>query len=224
MEIDQIERRVFPIVRRGYDRSEVDGFLEAIAAEYRQVAAQYQQAIHRANEAVRTAATEAASLSSSHTFENVGSHVASILSTASQAAGTLKAEAEEEARAIRIDAEEEAAELHRLADAYLAEAKDLKARAEQEVTALRASTRSDVEAILNAARQEASQIEQNAKEEALRVERVSRVNLETILADGRREVQHLRSVQQQCVDRLASAEFLIQQAKDTISGQPPASS
>jgi len=221
LEIDQIEQRIFPIVRRGYDRAEVEAFLETIAAEYRQVEAEYGAAVQRANDAVRSAATEAASLSTSHTFENVGSHVASILSTASQAAGNLKAEAEQEAHAIRANAEEEAAEVRRAANSYLAEAQELRANAEQEMAVLRASVRADVDAILDAAREDAEQIETNAREEALRMERVSRTNLETLVADGRRELQHLRSLQQQCLDRLGSAEFLIQQAKEGISGQSP---
>src|SRR5215210_3907238 len=35
VEIDAIERRTFPISRRGYDRDEVDAYLATVAAEFR---------------------------------------------------------------------------------------------------------------------------------------------------------------------------------------------
>jgi len=218
LDIDQLERRTFPISRRGYDRDDVDAFLTAIAADYRKVVGEYREAIQTAKDAVHSAATDAATLSSTHTFENVGSHVASILATASQAAENLKFEAEQEAEAIQKAAQVEVAELRRVAEAYYAEAKDRRAQAEQEASALRMTTRSDVDQIIAEAHTQAAQIEQEAKEKAVRSDRIARAKVETIVAEGRRDYEHLRSLQQQLLDRISSVEFLIQQARDGISG------
>lgn len=217
MEIDEIDRRTFPISRRGYDRADVDAFLAKIAAEYRQTTAEYSHALETAKDAVRSAATEAASLSSSHTFENVGSHVASILATASQAAENLRTEAEQDAREILRAAEETAAELRKDAEAYNIQADGMRSKVEQEARALRDAARSDVERIIAEARDQASRIEQEAEGEASRLERVARANVETKVSEGRREYEHLRALQQQVIDRMASIEFLIQEARDGIS-------
>jgi len=218
LDIDQLERRTFPISRRGYDRDDVDAFLTAIASDYRKVVGEYREAIQAAKDAVHSAATDAAALSSTHTFENVGSHVASILATASQAAENLKLEAEQEAEAIQKAAQVEVAELRRVAETYYAEAKDRRAQAEQEAGALRMTARSDVDQIIAEAHTQAAQIEQEAKEKAVRSDRIARAKVETIVAEGRRDYEHLRSLQQQMLDRISSVEFLIQQARDGISG------
>jgi len=222
LDIDEIELRTFPISRRGYDRADVDAYLTAIAADYRKAVAEYRQAIQTVKNETRLAATDAAALSSRPTFENVGSQIALILTTASQAADTLKIEAEQESDAIRKVAEDETAELKRVAIAYMTEAKEVRARAEQEADVLRATARSDCDEIVVEAQREAAQVEHEAKERATRADRVARARVETIVAEGRREYEHLRSLSQQMIDRISSVEFLIQQARDGISGNPTA--
>jgi len=213
LEIDQIEQRTFPISRRGYDRGDVDAFLKRIAAQYR-------DAIQAAQDAVENAAAaEAAASSNSHTFDNVGSHVSSILATASQAAENLRLEAEQEADSIRGVAEQDAAELKRVAEAYYVQAEGFKLKAEQEATALLSRAKSHVESMLADAREEASGIVDDSRAEVARFERVTRAKVETIVAEARRDYEHMRALQQQCTDRLSSVEFLIQQAKNGLSGQ-----
>jgi len=223
LDIDEIELRTFPISRRGYDRSDVDAFLTAIAADYRRTKAEYDRAVQSARDAARSAAA-AAAVSNNPSFENVGSQVATILATASQAAETLRAEAEQDSDAIRKVAEEEIAELKRIAAADLAEAQDLRANAEQEADTLRAVAQSGADEIVAQAHRQAAQVEQEAKERAVRADRVTRAKIETIVAEGRREYEHLRSLSQQMIDRISSVEFLIQQARDGISGHAGATS
>lgn len=221
MDIDEIELRTFPISRRGYDRADVDAFLTSIAAEYRRTQAEYRQAVQTAKDAARSAAAAAAA-SNSPSFENVGSQVATILATASQAAETLRAEAEQDSDAIRKVAEEQAAELNQAAVAEMTEAQDLRAKAEQEVYNLRAIAEADADEIVAQAHSQAAQVEQETKERAARADRVARAKIETIVTEGRREYEHLRSLSQQMIDRISSVEFLIQQARDGISGHPSA--
>jgi len=191
--------------------------LTTIAADYRRTKAEYDRAVQAARDAARSAAAEAA-VSNNPSFENVGSQVATILATASQAAETLRAEAEQDSDAIRKAAEVEVAELKRVAAADLIEAQDLRAKAEYEAESLRAVAQSDADEIVAQAHRQAAEVEQESKERAVRSDRVARAKVETIVTEGRREYEHLRSLSQQMIDRISSVEFLIQQARDGISG------
>ncbi len=218
LDIDEIELRTFPVSRRGYDRADVDAFLAAVAADFRNATARYRQAIQKAEDEARLVATNAAASSDQPTFENVGSQVALILTTATQAAENLKIEAEQECDAIRKVAEDEAAELKRVAVTYMTETKVIRARADQEADTLLATARSGADEILAEAQSEAAQIEEETKDRATRADRVARARVETLVAEGRREYEHLRSLSQQMIDRISSVEFLIQQARDGILG------
>lgn len=83
-----IERRDFPIGRRGYEPAAVDGHLRAIAAEVEQL-----QQSRRGPETLATAASE---------------QVRAIVEAAETSAAGIQREAEEEARSIREQAQAEA--------------------------------------------------------------------------------------------------------------------
>ncbi len=93
MEFDRqaIERRDFPIGRRGYDAAAVDGHLRALADEFEQLQ--------------RAAITGGGDVSVAST---AGTHVQSILQAAETAAAEIERHALENARQVREDADREA--------------------------------------------------------------------------------------------------------------------
>jgi F0F1-type ATP synthase membrane subunit b/b' len=99
----------------------------------------------------------------------------------------------------------------------LAEADRLAADAQQEAERALATARTEGARVVAAARDRAAQISQEAEESAAMLERTVRANVEAILAEARREYEHLRTAQQQCIDRLASVEFLAKHARDGLS-------
>jgi DivIVA domain-containing protein len=88
---DEIRGRRFSAGLRGYEKEEVDSFLEQVAADY-----------ELALEAIAT---------SSDPFSSIGKEVSDVLRFASDSADKLNQQAQEEARKIRQQATEEAAEI-----------------------------------------------------------------------------------------------------------------
>src|SRR6202522_2590822 len=86
-----IERRDFPIGRRGYDPAAVDAHLRALASEF--------------EELQRTAITGGTDMS---VASSAGTHVQSILQAAETAAGEIERHALENARQVREDADRDA--------------------------------------------------------------------------------------------------------------------
>lgn len=87
---EDFEGREFLVTLRGYDRDEVQAFLEEAARDYR-------------------AALKAASNAREDPFENLGREVGSVLQAAQESAAKIRAEAEAEAQAMRDQAQREIA-------------------------------------------------------------------------------------------------------------------
>jgi DivIVA domain-containing protein len=221
----QIENRTFPIVRRGYDRDEVDAFVRTMAREHRQLVERTRQALEAARQAAaRQAAAEQAAAEQrtaapapDQLFGELGTRVTAVLSSATEVAEGIKAAAIEEAEAIRQQAYEDTDEMRREVADKLAEADRLVAEAEQEAERVLATARTEGARVVTGARDRAEQISHDAEERAAALERTVRANVEAILAEARREYEHLRTAQQQCIDRLASVEFLAKHARDGLS-------
>lgn len=218
MDTDRIGSKTFSISRRGYDTAEVDEYLMALDTEYQSVEAEYLEAIRSAEDEARRA-TETAP-SSSLAFENVGSQVAAILGSAAQVAEEIKETAEREAETLSKAAANEADKVRRLASDEFTRAKQARSAAEREADSRLAAANANAESLLNEAQSKASSIEQDAKENAVRLERIARANVQAIVAEARREYQHLRALQQQCIDRLTSVEFIVKQAREGLSTEP----
>src|SRR5580704_9318220 len=92
VELDRqgIERRDFPIVRRGYDPASVDAHLRALAAEVEEL---QQEASSRGGESLASSA---------------GTQVQGILEAAQATADTIEHQAVEQAREVREAADEDA--------------------------------------------------------------------------------------------------------------------
>jgi len=210
LEIDKVQTKTFPVVRRGYDRSEVDAYLRAVAEDYRQVLA-------KARDAVRAAQAAPTPTHSSQSFDDVGDRVASVLNSAAQAAADIRAAAEEQAEEARRQAEVHIAQAQRVVSDQIAEVERVKAATQDEVDALVTAARAEAARVIGGAQQEAIRIREDAERSADLLERTTRANVDAVLAEARRDYEHLRSAQQQCVDRLASVEYLAREAREGIS-------
>jgi len=116
---DEIENRVFPLVRRGYDPAEVDDFLKDVAATLAQ--AQGGLATPPAAVAEAPAAAPApeprAAVVQPDDYNRLGEEVAAILRQAHDSVALLRHRAEADAALIRQNAQREAGELTHRADA-----------------------------------------------------------------------------------------------------------
>lgn len=222
LEIDKLETKTFPLARRGYDRTEVDAFMRAIADDYRQVVRVAGEAVTAAQNAARQAQQQAASSTSTsvQSFDEIGGRVASVLASAAQAADEIRAAAEEEAQAIRQKAHDELGHVRQAVEDELVAAEQARVTSEEAASGVVGAARSEAAAMLAGSRDEAARILQEAAERAATLERTARANVDAVVAEARREYEHLRSVQQQCADRLASVEFLAKHARDGLSEGP----
>lgn len=210
LEIGEIETRAFPVVRRGYDRDEVDAFLRAVAQSYGALLDRAQDAEEHARRAMAEPPAVGA-------FEDLGGRVAAVLRSASDVAEGLKTEAEEEAAAIRQKAHADVEHVRRDASERLAEAERIRVAAEQEAERLLASARSVAASIVTTAREKAAEVEQLATTRAAALERTVQANVDAIVAEARRDLEHLVAAEQQCMDHLASVEFLAKHAREGLA-------
>lgn len=130
MSADQIRRREFVAVRRGYEPSQVRDFLEQVADQVQQLEAMLREARREADAAVR-----AASGPRVDPYEELGRRVASLLRSADEEAERITREARREAERvlaearadadrIRVDAQAQAEEVRAQAEAMLREARE----------------------------------------------------------------------------------------------------
>lgn len=211
LNVDDIRTKTFPVARRGYDRDEVDAFMRSLSEEVRGLVRRVREAEAVAKQLAAAPHPPAGS------FEDVGGHVAAVLESATQAAEGIKAEAEDEAAAIVEQAHRDTEHLRRDAAQQLAEVEQLKAQVEEEAARVVGAARSEASALVASARERAREITEAAENGAAALERTVRANVDAIVAEARRDYEHLRTLQQQCVDGLASIEFLAKHARDGLS-------
>jgi DivIVA domain-containing protein len=130
MSADQIRRREFVAVRRGYDPGQVRDFLDQVAGQVQQLETMLREARLEADAAVR-----AASGPKVDPYEELARRVAALLRTADEEAERIRREARQEAERvlaearadadrIRLDAQSRAEEARAEAEAMLREARE----------------------------------------------------------------------------------------------------
>jgi DivIVA domain-containing protein len=191
---DEIENRVFSLVRRGYDPAEVDDFLKDVASTL----AQAQGGLATPPAPPATDDRRATAGAGADDFGRLGEEVAAILRQAHESVDSLRQRAEAEAAVIRQDAEREAEAMRQEADAdRQAAAIALEAaRAEVDRTLAELARQADLAAEAAAARaQERSrQVIEAARLEArgaVTVQRNVRVRLEDTREDIDQALDHL---------------------------------
>ena len=166
---DEIENRVFSLVRRGYDPAEVDSFLKDVATSLAQAQgglATPAPAPTRAEDTVGrpTAAPDP------DDFGRLGEEVAAILRQAHESVATLRHRGEADAALIRQQAERDAEALRAEADADRSLAAQELQATRLEAEAIRADIRRQVdqagEAATTLARQRSAEVIEAARIEA----------------------------------------------------------
>lgn len=125
---EQIRRREFVTIRRGYDPDQVRGYLEQLADQIELMRVLLRDAQAEAQSALRTTAQPRRD-----PYQQLGERVASVIREADQVAETIKTEAHRDAELVTRDAR---AEADRLRTDAQAKAEDARSQAE---TALRAA-------------------------------------------------------------------------------------
>ena len=125
---EQIRRREFVTIRRGYDPDQVRGYLEQLADQIELMRVLLRDAQAEAQSALRTTAQPRRD-----PYQQLGERVASVIREADQVAETIKTEAHRDAELVTRDAR---AEADRVRTDAQAKAEDARSQAE---TALRAA-------------------------------------------------------------------------------------
>ncbi|HEV8057006.1 MAG TPA: DivIVA domain-containing protein, partial [Actinomycetota bacterium] len=140
---EQVRRREFVTIRRGYDPDQVRGYLEQLADQIELMRVLLRDAQAEAQSALRTTAQPRRD-----PYQQLGERVASVIREADQVAETIKTEAHRDAELVTRDARAEADRVRTDAQAKADRVRtDAQAKAED--------ARSQAETALRAAREEA---------------------------------------------------------------------
>jgi DivIVA domain-containing protein len=126
---EQIRRREFVTIRRGYDPDQVRGYLEQLADQIELMRVLLRDAQAEAQSALRTTAQPRRD-----PYQQLGERVASVIREADQVAETIKTEAHRDAELVTRDAR---AEADRIRTDAQAKAEDARSQAETAVRAAR---------------------------------------------------------------------------------------
>jgi DivIVA domain-containing protein len=194
---DEIENRVFPLVRRGYDPAEVDDFLRDVASALAQAQGGLATPPAAAEEAPE-AEPAAATVRGPDDFEQMGEEVAAILRQAHESVATLRHRAETDAALIRQDAQREADELTG------------RAHADRQAAAIELeAARADADWLL-------SDVRRQADEAAAATTALARERTREIIETARAEARGAVTVQRNVRGRLEDTRDHIEQVLDRL--------
>jgi DivIVA domain-containing protein len=164
--IDQIRSATFNVTRRGYDKREVDAYLAGLA-EWLESGG---------GDQARTEIVK-------HELERVGRQTTKILTSAEDAAESVRADADSEAQQMREEARVEAESVRAAADAYASqtrtEAEAFADKARRDADSYAQQTRSDAD-------QQAAAVQNSAESEAVRMVEEGtkrRREIDTVISD-----------------------------------------
>ena len=170
---DQIRSRRFDMVRRGYDRADVDAFLEGVASQLEDLSA---RVVEAKASALAIGIDDPEALANE--LKNVGGEVGAVLEAARSAAEGLRTRAAKDADAWRIDAE-------RVSSAALADATEqsqsMRAAAWNEGTSMLTSADAESHSVLESAQEESLFMRAEAERDALRLTSDARRDKEELL-------------------------------------------
>lgn len=203
----------FRVVRRGYDRAQVDAHLAEVGAQIedlRRRVAEAEATLRQLGfEEPRDLAVE---------LEHVGRDVAAVLEAARQAAEELRRRATADAEAWRRRADDEAREARRAAweegsallEAAVAEARRLLDGAQEEALLVRAEAEQEALRLVGDARREREETLRDARDEAERILSIARHEAESILSSARQQAEaaqeRARALEQRRVELLEELE------------------
>jgi DivIVA domain-containing protein len=183
---EEIQEQRFPVALRGYDKDEVDAFLQRVAADYE--------------------AAIAAIASAADPYGSLGREVSSVLRTAKESAEKLRREIEDEMETLRQQSTDEAAEIRRRATeeatAMLDQARDKAMRLTSEVERRAREAKDQSDAGRQRASDEAVEIRRRAAEEAAATLDAATGKAEQLTKEAQRHAHGLRESAEQQVDTM----------------------
>jgi DivIVA domain-containing protein len=187
---EEIRNQRFPIVLRGYEKDDVDVYLQRIAADY-----------EAAISAIASAADPYASL---------GREVGAVLRSAKESAESLRLDADEEARLIRQKAGDEAMEMRRRsaeeAAGTLEAAREKALKLSQEAERLVAAAQEEARLAREKAAEETAEMRRRAADEASATLDAASQEAEVLRSDAERQARELRGeTERRCEDLLRGA-------------------
>ena len=208
---EEVGRRTFAHVFRGYDPTEVRNYLRRVSDELGVARERQRHLEHLLADAQKVVAAPPPPLDEASLTNALGEETARVLRTAREAAADLKAKAGENVQRVLQQAHEDAARIReeaegihdvKMAEAmHAAEAIRSEARADAEAAAARASSES--EAAIEAAREQARQMLEEAKEirakvlgDVVRRRNVARVQVAQLRAGRERLLDAYRMVRE----------------------------
>jgi DivIVA domain-containing protein len=215
---DLIGERSFAVVRRGFDRDEVQEFLKQVAGAVRSLHRRLEQADEARREAEQRALHP--EINEDVLMERVGEETATILRSARAAAGDMRTRAADEAARIVDEAHQRAGEIRREAETAMARSMEEANRAAEE---LRAGAQTTGDQMVERARQEVESLRQMAEQERkLTVEGAQSIR-EKILADlGRRrrvatvQIEQLRAGRERLLESYGVVRRTLEEAQDEL--------
>jgi DivIVA domain-containing protein len=160
---EEVARRTFGTVFRGFDPNEVKSYLRRVSEELGVARERQRHVEHLLAEAQGRAQAPPPPLDEAGLMAALGEETARVLRTAREAAADMKAKAEENIERLLHQAHEDAARIRGEAEGVMAlrsqeaaeVADQIRAEAEAEAEAMRARATDDVESIVEGARQQA---------------------------------------------------------------------
>jgi DivIVA domain-containing protein len=204
---DEVARRTFPTVRKGFDPTDVRVFLDSLAEQLQTLYDREDDLRRRLGRAEQLAAhpeMDEATLTAA-----LGQETTRVLRSAHDAAGDMKARADEAASHVIHLAHEEAARIRAEGERAAA---DRAAEAEVTAARIRSGASAEADSVLEVARQEAQAMKAGVQEDCRSMVREAQEVRARVLADLVRrrralygQVEHLRGGRQNLVEALREA-------------------
>ncbi len=226
---DEIRSKSFAVERKGYNKVDVDSFLERVADNTSKLL-ETERSLRAQLEEGGGPATAPSGADGSDDFAAVGEEVTAVLRAARESAEAMRSGAESESRKIRRDAEAFAAEHRGAAETAAAE---IRAAAALEVATLRQSAdrdRADAEKLLGESRERAAQIRADAEEQAAQLvataKETAEAEYEDAVIEARGRLEEARAVEQEIMYSLTAVHSDVGVAiarldQDTTPPPPP---
>lgn len=183
---EDIKGHSFPINRRGYEKDEVDSFLQRVAADYE--------------------AAIAAIASAADPYGSLGQEVSNVLRTAKESAERLRRETEDQVNTLRQHSTEEAAEVQRRAAeeaaATLERAREKAVRLTEEAQRHAGEAKEESQAARKRASEEAAEIRRRAAEEAAATLDGATEKAERLTQEAHRHVHEVREAVERQADEM----------------------
>ncbi len=187
---DQVRARRFDMIRRGYDRAEVDAFLDGVASQLEDLSA---RVVEAKASALAIGIDDPEALANE--LKNVGGEVGAVLEAARAAAEGLRTRAAKDAEVWRADAERESTVAVEVATE---QSQSMRAAAWNEGTSMLTSAEAESHSVLETAQEESLFMRAEAERDALRLTsdakrdkeellRVARLDADTIIEEARTE-------------------------------------